>query len=403
MKRKKLIRAKDFYITLDLTTHVPPSLAHDKKGGSKTNKRGSNKSLANAPGSARSLSQPTQAQEDGASPPTESLPADRMQIVDLHGENPLISFNNTLYSCHWATDVGTSLYLTPPSTDVDDEHPPLRSTSHYDLVGTGFARLIAAPATINPRSASLSPRLLRQKFPGHQTFSTAEGDVIRQTETQGFRIELPSTANPVRVNQARFLERLSAIKARRGDQDAVPISNIKIYRPPQGWEKERDEWISKETALSDRNRLEAEIRAAKNLGRVRFTPVQGHVGSVDRDTLMRLEGGGAEGDYFSDQDMESPEPTLSSQIPRKRKTRGGPRGGAPSSKRLRESLGLPEARREARRPVGRPRKLRLDPDLEEEYQAGFAAAESAGSHQGSVEPSAEHTRENTEDVEEQEL
>ena len=43
----------DFYFTLDLTTHVPPVLAREKRAKSqKPTARGSNKSLANAPGAA---------------------------------------------------------------------------------------------------------------------------------------------------------------------------------------------------------------------------------------------------------------------------------------------------------------------------------------------------------------
>lgn len=374
---------QDFYITLDLTTQVPPNLVHEKK--SKSNKRGSNKSLANAPGAtgkSSSAKSSTVTQDDGASFAEQSLAASRMQIVDLHGANPLVSFNNALYSCHWATDVGTSLFLTAPPETTDPNHPPLHSTPSFDLLGTSFARLIAAPATIRARETPLTSLVPGdQTQASHETVSTAEGDLIRKTDTGGFRITLPSTATSSRVNQARFLERLSNIKAKRGDKDNVPVSHIKIYRPPPGWEAERDEWIAKETVLSDRNRLEAETRKAKSaLRKVRFAPTHSERAADDGYYDEEEEDHGDDdadaddGGETSDQDRDTPEPGSLAEQMRKRKTRGGSRGGAPSSKKLRQSLGLPESRRD-KRAVGRPRQIRLDPEFEEAGAEQFVEGE----------------------------
>lgn len=353
---------EDFYITLDLTTHVPPVFAYDK--ASKTNKtlRGSNKSLANAIGTTPAQSS-IQLDNDSATSLPHASASDQMQLIDLQSKNPLLSYNNTLYSCQWATDVGTSLYLTQPAADSDPNHPPLRSLPTLDLLATSRARLVATPATILPRTSPLPAVSALGPVAHHESFTTQEGDKIHHTDGQGFRIDLPTTASASKVAQARFLERLSAIKAKKGDQDAVPITNIKIYRHPEGWEQERDEWIAKETALSAKDRLEAEMRMTNRrlLSTVPGDDDQSVVGT--NDTPIR-----GDVDDQSDNQTGTPDPDaidLSGQLP-KRKGRGGPRGGAPSGKRLRQSLGLPEARRDKRvtgRPNGRPRKIQLDSDL----------------------------------------
>ncbi|KAF1356796.1 hypothetical protein BDV97DRAFT_394679 [Delphinella strobiligena] len=374
--------SEDFYITLDMTTHVPPSLAQEKKNRASKGGRKSNKSLANAPGRTGTQSaNTTQGQEEADTSQPQPTCTERMQIVDLDGDQPLISFNNALYSCKWATDVGTSLYITPPPAEADAHHPPLRSTPFFDLLGTGFARLIAVPAAIKPRTAPLSPVNVDQPASDKLSFSTAEGDIIHADSNQGLRIQLPSTASSLKVNQARFLERLSAIKAKRGDRDAVPISNVKYYKLPDGWEAEKEEWIAKETALSERNRLEAELRMAKSAGRVnRFTSDH----DIQRP-MYHVQGTPGPED-LSEQDLDSADPdaTLSSELnPRKRMTRGGPRGGAPSGKKLRQSLGLPEARRD-KRPNGRPRQIRLDSEFTDQ---GHDTLPGATSQHGSVEAS----------------
>jgi len=388
-------------VTLDLTTHVPPNNSHKKSKVPKTG-RGSNKSLANAPGKPHLAAHdhdlyspaPTPVfSQDGATSPqphqqTQQPPLRRqMQIVDLHEHNPLISLDNALYSCRWATDVGTSLFFTPPLSDVDPDHAPIRSTPSFDLLGTTCARLIAVPATMTPRAAPVATKKARPHEPDSLSYATNQGDIVRQSESQGINIELPSTASASRVSQARFLERLSAIKAQRGDQDAVPVTNIKIYRPPEGWEAERDAYIARETSMNEKNRLEADLRAEKLLSRA-------NKAHRDASHARDVEANAAASDAvdFTEHDLDSPDPDpdrvgLASQIFRKRKARGGPRGGAPSGKRLRQSLGLPESRKDKRVP-GRPRQIRLDSELVEESGELAAASASPDPRLESAEPSA---------------
>ena len=351
----------DFYLTLDLTTHIPPALARDRRTkAQKSNTRGSNKSLANAPGAADSGTKDV-AVQDGNGDST-NTPAERMQIVGLHDRNPIISYNNSIYSCQWATDLATQIFLTTPPTDFDPDHPALRSTPSFDVLGTSAARLVAIPASIQPRETA-PPAVIRAAYAGPETtYTTAEGDVIEHTTAQGLRIGLPSTASAQRTSQAKFLETLSAIKARRGDQDAVPVTNIKVYHPPEGWEEERADYIEKESARSKKDKAEAAARAKREkaeqtarLTRLNRRPAYARP-NPDEEIEEEEGGSGEENEDDANKDADADGNKL---VTRKRRTlaRGGARGGAPSGKRLRQSLGLPEARRDAR-PKGRPRKKR---------------------------------------------
>ncbi|KAI5211423.1 hypothetical protein AUEXF2481DRAFT_197824 [Aureobasidium subglaciale EXF-2481] len=350
----------DFYVTIDLTTHIPPALARDRRAkAQKTTTRGSNKSLANAPGTGNESGT-----KDGATQNDDGQDADttteRMQIVGLHDRNPIISYNNAIYSCQWATDLATQIFLTPPPSDFDPDYVALRSTPSYDVLGTSAARVVAIPASIQPRVAAVPNAAKAATTSAETTYTTAEGDVIEHTTAQGLRISLPSTASAQRTSQAKFLEALSAIKSRRGDQDAVPVTNIKVYHPPEGWEEERADYIEKESARSKKDKAEAAARAKREkaeqtarLTRLNRRPAYAR---PNPDEEAEEDGSGDENEDDTNKDGDADGNKL---VTRKRRTlaRGGSRGGAPSGKRLRQSLGLPEARRDAR-PKGRPRKKR---------------------------------------------
>jgi hypothetical protein len=360
---------EDFYLTLDLTTHIPPALARDRRSKTlKANTRASNKSLANAPGSqAKDTTDPND--HDQGTDTTAA--AERMQIVGLHEKNPIISYNNAIYSCQWATDLATQIFLAPPPAHFDPEHTALRSTPSFDVLGTSCARLVALPASIQPKVSSIpSPTKKVQKSLGLDTsYTTAEGDVIQQTTAQGLRIGLPSTASAQRTSQAKFLEALSAIKARRGDTDAVPVTNIKVYHAPKGWEEERAEWIEKESARSKKDKAEAVARAKKEKAeqtarlsrqnrRPAYRPTRGKDPSVEQEEEGEEEEEEQAEEEEEEEDATNKDGTTPAVTRVRRPTRGGARGGgAPSGRRLRQSLGLPEARRDSR-PKAQPRKKR---------------------------------------------
>lgn len=188
----------------------------------------------------------------------DSTPTGHIQIVDLHSANPLISYNNNFYSCHWATELGSTLFFAPPPADgTDTDHLAQQSFRSFDLLGTSSSRLVGVPATLKPRITPLET-LQQQTFlpfsrdDQSDITRTAEGDTIINGP-QGLRIDLPTGAAPQKVSQARFLEQLARIKKARGEKDNVAIKPIKSYTAPEGWEKIRDAAIAE--AAADRSAL----------------------------------------------------------------------------------------------------------------------------------------------------
>ncbi|KAL8895567.1 MAG: hypothetical protein Q9207_008119, partial [Kuettlingeria erythrocarpa] len=51
-----------------------------------------------------------------AAPRNPPDPQRRIQILDLHTYNPLISYNNRIYTCIWGSTLGTDLFLASPSS-----------------------------------------------------------------------------------------------------------------------------------------------------------------------------------------------------------------------------------------------------------------------------------------------
>ena len=242
------------YITLDLTTHNAPALTF-KKSATKSNK----KSDKVQPG--RNSAEPEQTRRnssaDVASPSVGETPGGRLQVLGLHTDHPLIAYNNSFYQCNWATDIGTSVFISAPKERSDSDQPPLRAYRSFDLLGTSSARLMAVPATLKPRVAELGAdrRTAAERTEDETVMVTSAGDTIRTSETHGLQIDLPVNAPAEKVAQARFLERLSAIKKRRGESNRVPVKAVKAYNRPLNWEAQRESAMTKEQARRERTRI----------------------------------------------------------------------------------------------------------------------------------------------------
>ena len=137
----------------------------------------------------------------------EPASTDRIQILELQGDNPIISFNGSVYSCHWAQGLGTDLYFAKKKSvsETEDEYQPrsitnapLHSLKSHDLLGLGAARLIAMPVELRERPAS-----------------------VAESVQHHLKIPIPADADEPTKRQAAFLEQLAAIKARKGERDTV--------------------------------------------------------------------------------------------------------------------------------------------------------------------------------------
>ena len=132
-----------------------------------------------------------------------------ISILDLHSDNPLMSYNGSMYSCQWATNVGTELLFT--AHDRDSTLPVLRKLAGgVDLLAASSARLISNPVELEPRKRKRSPDRAYER-----------GSKLRAKDRL---LPVGNGANDRRKDQATFLENLMNVKDARGEEDQVSLT-----------------------------------------------------------------------------------------------------------------------------------------------------------------------------------
>jgi hypothetical protein len=152
-----------------------------------------------------------------------------IQVMALESENPILNYNGNIYSCRWASALGTDLFFANKADVTELEHMPLREFASFNLVGAGAARLIARPAELKPKKvAGLS----------HES----QDHVLARNP---IKVPVAPSASNFAKSQASFLERLDAIKAAHGEQDEVlHRTNYKPQKGLQNWLAQRRAQIS---------------------------------------------------------------------------------------------------------------------------------------------------------------
>lgn len=91
----------------------------------------------------------------------EAEPGQSLQLTDLATENPLLMYEGQLYSCEWASSIGSDLLFMHRDDERNGtshaDYTPLHSFKEVDLVGIGAARLVASSATLERRRADEAP------------------------------------------------------------------------------------------------------------------------------------------------------------------------------------------------------------------------------------------------------
>lgn len=162
-----------------------------------------------------------------------SEPKDRIQILDLHTQNPLISYQNQMYSCEWTSTLGTDLLLTTPTPDFP--HPILREKPNVSVLATSSIKLMGRPAQIATRP---SAEEVDQPSTPVPEGSMASANTVSSEKAKPVKIPLGATPSRARQNQANFLERLIAIKNKKGEKDKVTIYTQKVNQG-SGWRSQR--------------------------------------------------------------------------------------------------------------------------------------------------------------------
>jgi hypothetical protein len=126
-----------------------------------------------------------------------------MQVLDFPSHNPIVSYQNEVYSCTWSDMVGTNLFFSPASSSWSDSNEPV------ELLGTSRIRLIGhrAKIAVNPDANNEGP---------------ARNDRSDKGISYGSHPAVPN--NPAFKRQADFLEKLKVVKKAKGEKDAVRMT-----------------------------------------------------------------------------------------------------------------------------------------------------------------------------------
>lgn len=145
----------------------------------------------------------------------DQLDLNEFQILELHSENPLITYRGRVYEGNWARNIGTELLFT--SHDENNPLPVIRQLDNgVDLLAASSARLMLTEKGAKPTGAKGQRRGPRQRF-SEENLDELEGD------------ELPPVPDPEpgasaeRYEQGNFLTKLISLKKKMGETDEVTV------------------------------------------------------------------------------------------------------------------------------------------------------------------------------------
>lgn len=244
---------EDFYITLDLTTHVRP---HDRRSfparekpkninwqavraQKRRRKRTTSQDTLDGGDLVPDLEEeeeepPTPEPEPADDPlassppePQEPEPDEEIQIMELESDNPVVAVGGKVYSCYWADAMGTDmLFEAPHPRDFTPNKQPADGPVDLPdakLLATTRHRLVAEPMTLTPRTDAIAPG---------KAVAGAQASSGRRPETEVATPDRPQ--NPQRHRrdvQASFLQRLAAARRAKGEDDWVPMSLAELDMP----------------------------------------------------------------------------------------------------------------------------------------------------------------------------
>jgi hypothetical protein len=172
---------------------------------------------------------------------------ERIQILDLHTENPIITYKAHTFSCAWAENIGTELLFT--FQDPERPLPALRSLAdNVELLAASSARLTSKSVKLVPKAP------VRDELDADYTEHVSGSPEVLDQRAGGITIPVGSGASNSRKDQARFLERMMEIKQQKGEKDAVTVvAQRRLY--PAGWRN-----LLKEKRAEERAKLRSVLR-----------------------------------------------------------------------------------------------------------------------------------------------
>ncbi|KAE8132517.1 hypothetical protein BDV38DRAFT_208545 [Aspergillus pseudotamarii] len=231
-----------FYLNLDLTSSHGPIRPPRRRADLAMD----SSSAAATPGlSSVSVHRPRSDENESALASTESdnSPADGLQILGLHTHNPVVSYQNQVFSCSWADQIGTELHFTHPEPEPQPTGPepetaaarvvPLKLDKNVSLIAANSVKILGRRANLISSAGPVQ----------HALYS---GDALDMTGGATRK------AGP-QTNQALFLERLRSIKQARGETDTV--RTVFSLKRAQNLEERLRGWARTEEQLAEIQQL----------------------------------------------------------------------------------------------------------------------------------------------------
>lgn len=242
-----------FYVTLDLSSSsaylrpkrhadvaVPdlrPTVQASATGGSESNSNvaAGIRQAATAAVSTDDVEVAASATNDDDEMIQPRQPEDRIQILDFHSPNPIISYQNQIYSCDWTSTIGTDVLLTAP--EPNEPHPVLRQGPGVSVLAATSLKLTGRPVQLDSRQPTSSETQSQDQKLAPDSSSRAN-KTSNSKEVTSVKIPDGLAPNRARQNQANFLQRLIAVKAAKGERDEVTVYAQRINQG-SGWRSQQ--------------------------------------------------------------------------------------------------------------------------------------------------------------------
>ncbi|CAG8089994.1 unnamed protein product [Penicillium salamii] len=223
-----------FYLNLDLTAHHgavrPPRRRKDPAVSFDTPQLSRHNGGIDRPSEAFG---PIQSTERGGYSNNE-----RIQVLGLHTCNPIVSYQNQMFSCSWADQIGTELVFSSPNTAPDpaNQPEPLHRGPSFELVAANSVKILG-------RKAHLTSSSGKRVAPTTEAGTPATNALFDTTSQEPAQMGVPR--RPAAPSyQAQFLNQLQDLKASRGESDTVRMvmggrrgGNGADSFDRQGWER----------------------------------------------------------------------------------------------------------------------------------------------------------------------
>jgi hypothetical protein len=168
--------------------------------------------------------------------PRSVRPVEEIQILELHSEQPVVSYRNHVFRGTWCENIGTEMIFAP-----HDDNVPLPALRHLnqniDLLAASASRINFREATLRPRDKG---RIPDRAMPG--IAHILEEDIPeRYKRNGGIYVHIGGDKSGQRQPQAHFLEDLIALKRKRGETDEVTVQPLETRQNKLMWEDEEEE------------------------------------------------------------------------------------------------------------------------------------------------------------------